>query len=374
MNSALDWDEFRLVKAIADARSLVGAAEALGLNHSTIFRRLGAIETAIGARLFERSRTGYQPTAAGDEMIGLATAMANSIIEFERRVAGRDVKPTGELRVTMVDAFAVTLLPPIIARFRTVNPGVQLDLIVAAQTLNLSRRDADVAIRTTNEPPEALVGRRICVCRWAVYCSAEVAAEFGPRVVAAAPWIGFGENFAPPLRQTLDRRERRTAPSGLPRQFRARDGGGDGGRRRRGGAAVLDRRSAPRTDPHRPPQPELDVDLWILTHADLRHSARVRAFMEFAGAELVKMRKIIEGSRSGEAALGLRALDARRARPHRHQLLRRGGMDGHRRIDVGLRRPHLHRDRERPGSSRPPRGRGCGRRRRGRSPRRRRAS
>ena len=72
MNSALDWDEFRLVKAIADARSLVGAAEALGLNHSTIFRRLGAIETAIGARLFERSRAGYQPTAAGEEMIALA--------------------------------------------------------------------------------------------------------------------------------------------------------------------------------------------------------------------------------------------------------------------------------------------------------------
>ena len=182
-----------------DARSLVGAAEALGLNHSTVFRRLGAIETAIGARLFERSRAGYQPTAAGEEMIGLATAMADSIIEFERRVAGRDIKPTGELRVTMVDAFAISLLPPILARFRAVNPGVQLDLILAAQNLNLSRRDAEVAIRTTNEPPEALVGRRICALRWAVYCSAAIAAEFGPRVVAAAPWIGFGDNFAPPL-------------------------------------------------------------------------------------------------------------------------------------------------------------------------------
>ena len=179
MSAALDWDEFRLVKAIADARSLVGAAEALGVNHSTIFRRLAVVETAVGARLFERSRSGYQPTSAGEEMIALAASMADSINEFERRVAGRDITPTGELRVTTVDAIAITLLPPVLARFRAANPGVQLDLIVAAQTLNLSRRDAEVAIRTTNEPPETLVGRRICVARWAIYGSERLVAEFG---------------------------------------------------------------------------------------------------------------------------------------------------------------------------------------------------
>ena len=100
MNSGLSWDEFRLVKSIADARSLVGAAELLGVNHSTVFRRLAVVESSVGARLFERSRAGYEPTAAGEEMIALATTMANSIVEFERRVAGRDIKPTGELSVT----------------------------------------------------------------------------------------------------------------------------------------------------------------------------------------------------------------------------------------------------------------------------------
>ncbi len=296
MNSALDWDEFRLVKAIADARSLVGAAQALELNHSTIFRRLAAVETAIGARLFERSRAGYQPTAAGEEMIGLATGMADSIIDFERRVAGRDAKSTGELRVTMVDSMAISLLPPILARFRAVNPGVQLDLIVAAQSLNLSRRDADVAIRTTNEPPEALVGRRICVARWAVYASADLAAEFAARVVAAAPWIGFGDNFAPPLgKRWVDenigpRRQVCRVNSVLGMVEAAALGVG---------AAILPCfLGDPRPELSRvgAPLAELDVDLWILTHADLRHSARVRAFMELAGAELVKMRKIIEGA------------------------------------------------------------------------------
>ena len=76
MNSGLSWDEFRLVKSIAEARSLVGAAELLGLNHSTVFRRLAAVEATVGARLFERSRAGYKPTVAGEEMITLASAMA----------------------------------------------------------------------------------------------------------------------------------------------------------------------------------------------------------------------------------------------------------------------------------------------------------
>ena len=118
MNEALSWDEFRLVKAISDSGSLGGAADILGLNHSTVFRRLAALETTVGARLFERSREGYRPTAAGDEMIALATMMADSIVEFERKLAGRDVRPTGQLRVTTAEAIGQQLLPAIMAQFR----------------------------------------------------------------------------------------------------------------------------------------------------------------------------------------------------------------------------------------------------------------
>jgi DNA-binding transcriptional LysR family regulator len=71
MNAELSWNEFRLVKAIADSRSLAVAAELPGLNHSTVFRRLAALERSIGARLFERSRSGYRTIAAGDEMVAL---------------------------------------------------------------------------------------------------------------------------------------------------------------------------------------------------------------------------------------------------------------------------------------------------------------
>ncbi len=161
MAPSISWDDFRLVKAVADARSLVGAAEHLGLNHSTVFRRLGALEAQLGTKLFERSRTGYAATAAGEEMMTLAASMDQDITDFERKIAGRDVKPAGDLRVTTNDAFITHLLTPPFASFCRAFPDIRLEVIIGNQSLNLSKRDADVAIRATAKPSEALVGRRM---------------------------------------------------------------------------------------------------------------------------------------------------------------------------------------------------------------------
>ncbi len=199
MSYTLNWDEFRLVKAIADTRSLAGAGALLGLNHSTVFRRLAALETAVGARLFERSRAGYAPTVEGEEMIALANQMAELVADFERRVAGRDPKPTGPLRVTTVEAIGQRFLPAILTRFQAQNPGVVIDLLLSERTLNLSRRDADVAIRITNDPPETLVGRRICTVRWAVYGRRDLNAATGDGAAPSAPFVGFADDFGPPL-------------------------------------------------------------------------------------------------------------------------------------------------------------------------------
>ena len=295
MNSDLSWDEFRLVKSVGDAHSLVGAAETLGLNHSTVFRRLGAVEKTIGARLFERSRSGYQPTAAGEEMIELATRMSESITDFERRVAGRDVKPSGDLRVTMVDTVAVTLMPPIFVQFRQMYPDVRLDIIMATLQLNLSRREADVAIRATNDPPDTLIGRRIAAIRWAIYSSPELKARYGASLIENAPWVGFADGFGPAsvkrwLEKNIgDKRQicRANSLMGMA-QFIALGGG----------AGILPcflAESHGQIQRCGPALPDLDVNLWILTHADLRHSAKVRAFMDFAGNELARMRRVIEG-------------------------------------------------------------------------------
>lgn len=302
MNAALSWDEFRLVKAIADSRSLTGAAEALGLNHSTVFRRLAALEAAVGSHLFERSRSGYEPTTAGDEMIALASVMADSIVEFERRIAGRDFKPVGCLRVTTSDLIAHHFLPAVLPQFRAQYPGMVLELILCHQLLNLSRRDADVAIRLTNDPPETLVGRRICAVRWRLYCGRGFKPSPGPQDEESMPFIGYCEGFGPPLTrrwiETHVRPERIAATVNslqIMHQLAAHNFG----------VALLPcfvGDASPDLVGLGQPMPELDVGLWILTHSDLRRSARVRAFMDYAALELAKHKRAIEAVVGDEIA------------------------------------------------------------------------
>jgi DNA-binding transcriptional LysR family regulator len=294
MSLGLGWDEFRLVKSIADARSLVGAAERLGVNQSTVFRRLAAVEATVGVRLFDRSRTGYEPTAEGEDMIALATTMAESIIDFERRVAGRDVKPTGELSVTVPIGVGLHFMPAIVAQFQSANPGVVVELILANEALDLSRRGADVAVRLTNDPPETLVGRRICTARSCVYRRRDMA-EASAEAVQLGAFIGFADSLGPTssrrwIEANVDSgRIVAKANSAHCMLELAVEGLG---------AALLpcylgDRN--PNLIRTGYPPPELDAGIWTLTHADLRRAARVRAFMDFAGAELAKHRRAFEG-------------------------------------------------------------------------------
>ena len=296
MPVSTSWEDFRLVKAISDARSLVGASEALNLNHSTVFRRLGTLEEALGTRLFERSRSGYEPTAAGEEMVRLASRMELDIIDFERKVAGRDVKPAGDLRITTNDAFVVCLLTPIFASFRESYPDIRLDIVIANQSLNLSKRDADLAIRATLEPAETLVGRRIARFGWARYAARSWIEKGRPVEGDNVPWVGFGDGLSHinagkwiaanvGLRRLVYRVD---TVLGLAEAISA--GVGIGilpcfiGDRSPG----LVRIGAHKAD-------DAGEALWLLTHADLRNSARVRAFMDHAGTELSKLKKLIEG-------------------------------------------------------------------------------
>jgi DNA-binding transcriptional LysR family regulator len=291
----LSWDQFRLVKSIADARSLVGAAERLGVNQSTVFRRLAAVEAAVGARLFDRSRAGYEPTAAGEDMIALAAKMAASIVEFERRVAGRDVKLTGELSVTVPMGVGLHFMPAIVAQFQAANPGVIVELILANEALDLSRRGADVAVRLTNDPPQTLVGRRICTARSCVYRRRDTAAEASAEAVESGAFIGFAESLGP----ASSRRwiEANVDPGRIVARANSAHCMLELALQGLGAALLpcfLGDRS-PDLSRVGYPAPELDAGLWTLTHADLRRAARVRAFMDFAAAELMKHRRAFEG-------------------------------------------------------------------------------
>lgn len=290
------WDDFRLIKAIADSGSLAAAGEALGLNHSTVFRRLNALEDNLGSRLFERARAGYVPTLAGEEMVVLASRMSDDVIDFERRVAGRDVKPSGELRVTTNDSLVAHLLTPLFGAFCRQCPDIKLDVVVENRALNLSNRDADVAIRATAEPSETLFGRRIAAINWCVYGPADMADL--PRPVSALadlPWIGFsaGLTSLPPARwlaKTMPHARviyRLNTVLGLAQAVEAGIG-----------IALLPCFIGDRTPSLTRVVSEVmsfDGALWLLTHPDLKNSARVRAFLEFMGKELARRRPLLEG-------------------------------------------------------------------------------
>jgi DNA-binding transcriptional LysR family regulator len=295
MTRQISWDEFRLVKAIADAQGLNGAADALGLNHSTVFRRLNTLEEDLGAQLFERGRNGYGLTSSGEQMVALARRMAEEVIEFERKVAGRDLQPSGELRVTTTDTIFGTMASSIFARFRERFPDITLDINIDNRQLNLSHRDADVAIRASNHPPDVLVGRRIATIAWAVYGQKSMAGMTGfDPLDYAGPWIGFGDpiqnnNGAKWLSQTIRPDRIAVRVNGMTGIVQAIADGL--------GVAILPCFTGEaRGDLVRlsAPIPEAASSLWVLTHPDLKGAARVRAFLDFVSAELTKLKSRIE--------------------------------------------------------------------------------
>ncbi|MGM0559641.1 MAG: LysR family transcriptional regulator, partial [Pseudomonadota bacterium] len=151
------WDDLRVVRAIAEMGSLSGAGRRLGLSHATVFRRLGEIEARLGVRLFERARGGYSPTPAGEDLAATAGRVEAEVLEVERRLAGQDLRPAGSLRVTTTDTLLSGLLSPLFTEFRQAFPEIALEVSLSNNLFNLSRREADVAIRPVQDPPDTLV-------------------------------------------------------------------------------------------------------------------------------------------------------------------------------------------------------------------------
>lgn len=296
------WEDFRLVKAVADAGGLPGAAERLGVSLSTVFRRLGQLEGRLGTALFERHRSGYATTAAGGEMVALAARMDADVAAFARRLAGREPAPAGELKVATSDALLLHLLTPLLARFRERYPDVRLDVTTGNRPLSLARRDADVAVRATEgAPPETLVGRRVARLAWALYGRAADFPEPGggagvdPEALRRRPWVSPGDDLAT---LTAARLVREHAPPervvyrvntvlGLAEAVEAGIGIGH--------LPCLVAEVRPGLVRLSPPEHRFAADLWLLTHPDLRQAPRVRVFLDMMAAEIGRLRRVIEG-------------------------------------------------------------------------------
>ncbi|MFT0858538.1 LysR family transcriptional regulator [Ancylobacter sp. G4_0304] len=302
---SLAWDDFRLIKAVADAKGLPAAAAQIGVNHSTVFRRLKQIEEALGNPLFERHRTGYALTPAGEELVALANRLDEEITTVGRKLAGREPAPSGELRVTTPDSLLIEMLMPMLAAFRQRYPEVRLDIVLSNQPLNLSKRDADVAIRATDSPPENLVGRRVARINWALYGLASDFPAPGAadmEALTTRDWISLGDGLG--TLQAVKFVQDHVRPEkvvfkvnsvlGLAEAIEAGLGIGH--------IPCLMGDSRPALVRLAPPVDEFAADLWLLTHPDLRHSPRVRAFLDFLAAEIGRHRRFIEGAVGLDAA------------------------------------------------------------------------
>jgi DNA-binding transcriptional LysR family regulator len=137
LHSRLNWDDLRLVLAIARAGTLSGAARTLEVTHSTVFRRLGAVEQEMGVRLFDRFRDGYAATTAGESAAEVAARIADEVLALERRLSGQDLRPSGTVRITTTDTIGALLMPHLNA-LRIAHPQIRLEVTISNTMVNLT--------------------------------------------------------------------------------------------------------------------------------------------------------------------------------------------------------------------------------------------
>lgn len=300
-----DWNDLRLVLAVHRDGSLRAAAAELGLDHSTIFRHLKALEKKLGVRLFERLPGGaYHATAAGERMAATAQRIEHETLSLDRDIAGRDRRPSGKLRVTSSETLAQSRLTPHLAAFRQAHPRIVVELVIDNRVLNLSRREADIALRPMRPTEGNLWGRKLADVAWTFYAARAVIERSGGPIKSAdeaarLPLIGWGEGMSGiKAADWLARTTPATAvvfrTSSLVNQCLAARAGigvallpcylGDGDR-------GLERALAD-------PIAALATELWMVTHRDLRNTARVRAFFDVVGGGMSGERSVFEG-RSG---------------------------------------------------------------------------
>jgi DNA-binding transcriptional LysR family regulator len=291
----LDWNDLRYVLETARQGGISGAARVLGVNHATVARRITAAEQALGARLFDRLSSGYVPTEAGRDAVRAAEAMESTGAQLDRRIGARDAVVAGKLTVTAPQLLIERVLGPALRGFLDEHPAVELHLIATNDILNLSRREADVAIRISDSPAPNLVGRRVCAQKAAVYAAPDLVSR-DPGGAAPLDWIRFARWPGPP-------RDIREIRPELNVRLTVDDMMAAVGAARAGIGATRMACFLGETDPLLQRVPGLPAfayaPVWVLTHPDLRDVPRNRAFVEFIVAALRRRAWLFEGGADG---------------------------------------------------------------------------
>ena len=292
---ALEWNDLHFVLAVCRAGTLSGAARMLGVNHSTVFRRIGTIEEKLDVRLFERLASGYVMTEAGEAMLESGERIDNEVLGLSRKLVGRDLHLSGVLRVAVPDALLIKILMHHLAKFSQRYPAIQLELVVSNNYLDLTRREADIAIRATPSPPDSVVGRRLCAMMTTIYGSTEYLARHAEDTIESHAWLMPDENLGHlPITKWLGTKY---AKAKVKLRCNTLLGLHEAVAEGFGVSALPCFLADPDTRLKRimPPPDELASELWLLSHPDLRRTARVKALMDFLTEVMLKEKDLIEG-------------------------------------------------------------------------------
>lgn len=176
----MDWDDLRYVLAVARSGSALRAAKDLGVNQTTVLRKLDALEAMVGACLFERRKSGQVPTKAGRLVVAAAERMEEEARVLKNALAAQRRTLAGSVRLTTSEGLAGRLVSPCMRAFHALYPGVLVELITSDERLDVARGEADVALRASSRPEGAgIVARRMPDIDWTIYCSRAYAAEHG---------------------------------------------------------------------------------------------------------------------------------------------------------------------------------------------------
>ena len=289
----MNWDDLRYVLETVRHGGLSGAARALRVNHATVSRRITAAEATYRTTLFDRHPSGYSPTDAGSKAACAAELMEVNHADLTRAIAALDQTLSGPLSVTAPQLFIQIALAPILAEFRTAYPDIELTVLGSNEPLNLSRREADVAIRIAAEPSETLVGTKVADQRAGVFASKTYLTRLAQDPLHQLDWLRF-LHWEKPSKAVC------TAYPNLRIAMRFDDMTAMLGAVRADLGATRMPCFLGDSDPELARVPGIALvpypGIWVLTHADMSNIRRVTTFTGFISARLRKARALFDGS------------------------------------------------------------------------------
>jgi len=273
----MKWDDLRIFLAVSRTGTMSGAARLLQVQHSTVSRRVKTLEKQLGTNLVRRNKGTYELTRAGEKIRDAALNVEKEVKSVDGALSKGNDPLSGTLRVTTINSLASTILMPMFSTFSKAHPQVDLHIMVSSDTANLTNREADVAIRLSNAPPETLIGKRVVTVASTVYGSVDYLEEH--RVSKSElNWLGvsccgFHESWT---KETCDAGKHQfNSDDALLTVSALREGLGVSYLACHVGDAEPSLRRL--CEPER----KFDLGLWLLIHPESKSNLRVMAFRDF---------------------------------------------------------------------------------------------